>query len=242
MDWKPHAARLAEQVTHATSRWRPVIASVPRHEFVPRWWAWAAPALGLYGAATWDLVDGPADEGGWLTAAFTDRSRVTRVGTRHADDAKPGEQTAGSPTSSATLPGLLVHMFQHARLADGLDVLDVGTGSGYGTALLATRLGDRHVTSVDVDPYLVQAAAERLDRTGLRPQACTVDATGPVPGTFDRIIATVSVRPVPASWLAGLRPGGRLVTTLAGTSLSLTADSTPTAAPKGGSNGTAQAS
>jgi protein-L-isoaspartate O-methyltransferase len=35
---------------------------------------------------------------------------------------------------------------------------------------------------------------------------------GPVRGTYDRIVSTVAVRPIPASWLAALRPGGRLVT------------------------------
>ncbi|GAA2441622.1 hypothetical protein GCM10010191_67340 [Actinomadura vinacea] len=62
--------------------------------------------------------------------------------------AEPGEQAADSYTS-----GLLVQMFQHARLVDSLNVLDVGTGSGYGTALPATRSGEEHVTSVDVDPH-----------------------------------------------------------------------------------------
>jgi hypothetical protein len=45
-----------------------------------------------------------------------------------------------------------------------------------------------------------------------------------MPGTYDRIIATVAVRPVRASWLIALRPGGRLVTTITGTALILTAD------------------
>ena len=132
----------------------------------------------------------------------------------------------GMPTSSSTLPGLIVRLAQHAYLADGGDVLDVGTGSGYGCALLAARLGTEHVTSVDVDPYLTGAAAERLDSVGLRPTVLTVDATGALPGTYDRIMATVAVRPVPASWLTALRPGGRLVTTIARTGLILTADKT----------------
>ena len=37
----------------------------------------------------------------------------------------------------------------------------------------------------------------------------------------------MAVRPVPASWLAALRPGGRLVTTITGTNLIVTADKTP---------------
>ncbi|MGH3831026.1 MAG: hypothetical protein ACRDRS_11345 [Pseudonocardiaceae bacterium] len=71
-----------------------------------------------------------------------------------------------------------------------------------------------------------KAATERLDGIGLRPRVVTCDATGPLPGTYDRIVATVSVRPIPASWLRALRPGGRLVTTIAGTALILTADKT----------------
>jgi hypothetical protein len=36
----------------------------------------------------------------------------------------------------------------------------------------------------------------------------------------------VAVRPIPVSWLTALRPGGRLVTTITGTALILTADKT----------------
>jgi hypothetical protein len=41
---------------------------------------------------------------------------------------------------------------------------------------------------------------------------------------YDRIMATVSVRPVPAPWLHALRPGGRLVATIAHTALLIVAD------------------
>jgi hypothetical protein len=54
-----------------------------------------------------------------------------------------------------------------------------------------------------------------------------VDATGPLPGSFDRIVSTVSVRAIPPSWLEALRPGGRLVTTITGTWMILTAWRTP---------------
>jgi SAM-dependent methyltransferase len=108
-----------------------------------------------------------------------------------------------------------------------MDILDVGSGSGYGCALLTRRLGERHVTSVDVDGYLTKVAAHRMGSIGLHPEVITCDATGPLPGTYDRIVSTVSVRPVPAGWLTALRPDGRLVTTIAGTGLILSADKTP---------------
>src|SRR5216683_3129727 len=74
---------------------------------------------------------------------------------------------------------------------------------------------------------VTQVASERLDGIGLHPALMTCDATGPLPGTYDRIVATVAVRPIPASWLAALRPGGRLVTSITGTSLIVTAGKTP---------------
>jgi protein-L-isoaspartate O-methyltransferase len=214
--WKPHAAALADGATHGASRWRPLVAALPRHEFVPRWWQRADDG--------WQLHDGPADQEQWAAAAYADRSLITRVGPLHADLAEPGERPHGAPTSSATLPSLVVRMFQHARIADGDQLLDVGTGSGYGTALATLRLGDEKVTSVDIDDYLVNAARYRLDQLGLRPQIATVDATGPLPGVYDRIVATVGVRPVPSSWLQALKPGGRLVTTISGTTLIVTAE------------------
>jgi protein-L-isoaspartate O-methyltransferase len=225
VNWQLRAGALASVATHPTSRWRAPVATIPRHEFVPRWWQ--------RGPDGWELHDGTADQEAWLETAYADRSLITRVGPLHADHAEPGDHPAGTPTSSATLPGLMVAMFQRARICDGHTLLDVGTGSGYGAALAAARLGSDRVTSVDVDPYLVQAAGDRLTGVGLSPRLMAVDATGPLPGQWDRIVATVGVRPIPASWLAALRPGGRLVATIAGTSLIVTADKTPDGGAQG---------
>ncbi|WP_327434758.1 methyltransferase domain-containing protein [Streptomyces sp. NBC_01236] len=218
MDWETHARRLAADVVRPESRWYQPLASTPRHLFVPRWWQNGGPG--------WELRDGTADPDAWMRAAYADRTLVTRVGPVHADHAEPGATvTTGKPTSSSTLPGLVVGMYRHAVIADDSRVL-VTTGTGYGTALLCQRLGDDRVTSVDVDPYLVKVAAERLNAIGLHPHTAVADVTGPLPGQYDRIVSTVSVRHVPTSWLAALRPGGRLVTTIAGTGLILTADKT----------------
>jgi protein-L-isoaspartate O-methyltransferase len=157
-----------------------------------------------------------------VTAFSADHARGCRPGgTRHAG--RPANRAAHVVIDAA---GPVVQLARHGYMNDGTDVLDVGTGSGYGCAVLAARLGERHVTSVDVDKYLATAAADRLASIGLRPTVVAADATGSLPGTYDRIIATVAVRPVPASWLSALRPGGRLVTTITGTALILTADKT----------------
>lgn len=216
MDWKQHAAELARRAVHPTSPWYGPVRDTPRHVCVPRWYE--------AGPEGWTPVDGPADEEKWAGAAYANRTLVTKVGPVHADHAPDGEAVTGLPTSSSTLPGLVVSMLEHARLREGHTLLDVATGSGYSAALACALLGDRNVTTVDVDSYLTRRAAERLDAMGHHPQLFTQDATAAIPGTYSRIVSMVSVPRVPASWLRALRPGGRLVTTLAGTGLILTAD------------------
>ncbi|MGA4840688.1 protein-L-isoaspartate(D-aspartate) O-methyltransferase [Streptomyces sp. G45] len=205
--WKRHAERLAAEVTSPVSRWRNAVADTPRHLFVPRWWERAD-------GGAWTLRDGSADAAAWLRAAYSDTSLVTRVGPRHADHARPGEQVSGRPTSSSTMPGLVVRMLRHAELYDGADLALIGAGSGASTALAVHRLGERHVTAVDVDPYLTEAAAARLGALGMAPRVLTGDVMGSLPGGFDRLVSLVAL-PHLAGALGALRPGGRLVTTLA---------------------------
>jgi protein-L-isoaspartate O-methyltransferase len=223
LTWEDYAARLAEQATQPSSRWRPLVAAVPRHVFVPRWWTATRDG--------WIRRNGPGMEGEkWAELVYQDQSLITQIASLHADHATKDDRPEGQPTSSSTLPGLVVTMYRHAMISDGMDVLDIGTGSGYGAALLTARLGAEHVTSIDIEEYLVSAATERLASIAMKPLVETCDATGPLPGgpaSYDRIVSMTSVSPVPARWLAALRPGGRLVTTLAGTGLLVTATKTP---------------
>ncbi|MET8183342.1 protein-L-isoaspartate(D-aspartate) O-methyltransferase [Streptomyces sp. NPDC005336] len=216
MNWKPYAVGLAARAAHPGSDWWGPLTETPRHVLVERWFR-----PGEHG---WTAVDGPSDEETWAKAAYSDTTLVTRVGPVHADHAEPGQAVTGHPTSSSTLPSLVVTMLRHGRLTPGLRLLDLATGSGYSAALACHRLGDDLVTTLDVDPYLTQAAAERLGRIGRHPVVVTADAGGELPGTFDRIVSMVSVPRIPAQWLKSLAPGGRLVTTIAGTGLIVTAD------------------
>ncbi|MFH8585436.1 methyltransferase domain-containing protein [Streptomyces celluloflavus] len=219
--WTEAAEALADEVTAGAPAWHDAVRNTPRHLLVPRWWR----RIPNSPAREWELADLAEDSPERLRAAYTDETLVTRVGPTHADHAVPGERGKGDPTSSSTLPGLIVSMAHRLDVKPGHKVLDVGTGSGYSAGLFARRFGDENVTSVDVDPYLVEAARTRLAEFGRTPRLAAVDATGELPEPeYDRIMATVSVRPVPASWLRTLRPGGRLVTTTAHTALLITAD------------------
>ncbi|MFD3998389.1 methyltransferase domain-containing protein [Streptomyces sp. NPDC058583] len=218
MDWQRHAEGLAARISYPESDWWAPVCATPRHELVERWFT-------PYGGG-WKVFDGPSDQEAWLRAAYSDATLVTKVGTAHADRAEPGEIVTGLPTSSSTLPSLVLTMLRHGRVHPGVRLLDVATGSGYSAALACERLGAHAVSTLDVDPYLTQAAAERLGRIGWQPAVVTADAEQELPGTFDRIVSMVSMPHVPAPWLRALPTGGRLVTTIANTGLIVAADKT----------------
>jgi protein-L-isoaspartate O-methyltransferase len=221
-DWRSRATAMAGVIAPAgLSRWHDAVCSVPRHLLVPRWFTRNREY------ENWELRDGPSDEQAWLDAAYDpQRTLVTRVGTTHADQAEPGTAYQGWASSSSTLPSLVLDMYRRARLFEGADVLDVGTGTGYGTALLAWRQGGEHVTSIDIDPYLTATAEARLNAAGVHPRLMTADATSDLPGSYDRIVPMVSLPAIPASWLTALRPDGRLVFSLTGGSVLITAAKT----------------
>ncbi|MDQ5908656.1 MAG: protein-L-isoaspartate(D-aspartate) O-methyltransferase [Pseudomonadota bacterium] len=91
-------------------------------------------------------------------------------------------------------------------------VLEIGTGSGYQTAVLA-RLA-RQVYSLERIPELAEAAAQRLQELGLANVAVRAgdgclgwEEQAP----FDGIIVTAAASDVPEALVRQLKPGGRLV-------------------------------
>ncbi len=58
----------------------------------------------------------------------------------------------------------MARMLEALEVADGMRVLEIGTGTGYNVALLCHRLGDANVTTVDIDPSLVVHAQKALTR------------------------------------------------------------------------------
>jgi protein-L-isoaspartate(D-aspartate) O-methyltransferase len=103
-----------------------------------------------------------------------------------------------------------------ARLLQALGVrrhesaLEIGTGSGYGTALLAQRT--RKIQSWEIDPLLQAFAAANLRRAGIgdvRLNAGDGSRIG-VNDRFDVIILSGSVAQDPDAMLARLHEGGRL--------------------------------
>jgi len=109
-------------------------------------------------------------------------------------------------------PKLEARMLQELMLQGGDSILEIGTGSGYMTALLAS-LG-RHVYSVDIVPEFTQAAAKRLAAAGIRNVTLeTGDAARgwDKHGPYDAIVLTGSVPVLADAFQLSLKPGGRML-------------------------------
>ncbi|ASU80190.1 protein-L-isoaspartate carboxylmethyltransferase [Actinopolyspora erythraea] len=195
--WTDRAARLAERLEADGAlhdpAWKAAVAATPRHELVPTFYRQTPDNY------EWEPVDATTPEG--LDAAYSPTTLVTSLDGRD------------HPLSSSTKPDLIVTMLELLDIDEEHRVLAVGTGTGYTTALLTHRLGDRDVYSVDIDPPLVDAARDRLARLGHHPTlACRDGADGlPEHAPYDRIIATCSVPRVPWNWAEQLTPGGTVL-------------------------------
>jgi len=107
-------------------------------------------------------------------------------------------------------PKMEARVLQELQLVEGESVLEIGTGSGYLTALLA-RLGGR-VTSVEFNPRLAAEAKAKLARAGIGSVELAVGdgARGWGDGTYDAIVLTGSTPVLPDRFIEQLAPGGRI--------------------------------
>ena len=106
-------------------------------------------------------------------------------------------------------PKLEARVLQELQIGRGSRVLEVGSGSGYLTALMSHLAG--HVTSVEIVPELhafaeKNLAAHRIDNVIL----ALGDAAQNWPGSYDVIVLTGSVPILPEAFQNSLKPGGRL--------------------------------
>jgi len=108
---------------------------------------------------------------------------------------------------------LIVAMMTEALLLNGSDkVLEIGTGSGYQTALLSLLAA--HVVTVERIPPLAERAARVLSEQGyanVEVHVCGDILGRPEQAPYDAIIVTAAAPEVPRELLDQLGSGGRLV-------------------------------
>ncbi|MFJ2061288.1 methyltransferase domain-containing protein [Streptomyces sp. NPDC087908] len=108
-------------------------------------------------------------------------------------------------------------MLEDPQVEPGMRVLEIGTGTGYSTVVLATRRGDELVTSIEYDSDVATKARAVLWQQGINPTLVTGDGfLGHAESTpYDRIVATCGIT-VLSAWIAQTRPGGLILAAIGG--------------------------
>ena len=117
---------------------------------------------------------------------------------------------------TSSQPSTVAAMLQLLEVPTGGRVLDVGSGSGWTTALLARLVGPTgHVLGLELDPELARWGAANLGSCGLpwaTIELATPGALGrPVEGGWDRILVSAAPRRLPQSLVAQLGDDARMV-------------------------------
>ncbi|WP_406346778.1 methyltransferase [Streptomyces sp. NBC_00648] len=175
---------------------------MPRHQFLPDT-VWVRDGQGGYRP-----INRSTDPEEWMAAAYADQALVTQF-------------TDGLPSSSASMPSMVLRMLQLTQVTapertrqQPLRAIELGTGTGFNAALLCALLGQSAVTTVELDPVLAEQGERNLKAAGYAPTVVQADAAQGCPGSAPsaRVLATFSVDQVPPAWIAQTAPGGRIVT------------------------------
>lgn len=188
-----------------SNAWMRALEQVDRHAFVPPR-AWARPQGD---GRPEHLIDQQANPDAWWEAVYSN----TAIITQRSDGAADVTDTLASPTSSLSSPHVAVEFLRLLDLSTHHRVLEVGTGTGWTAAMLAARVGDHHVTTIEVDQAVAAAANANLKEAGHAPFVLVGDgALGCADqAPFDRVHVTCGVRDIPYAWVEQTRPGGVIV-------------------------------
>lgn len=113
-------------------------------------------------------------------------------------------------------PYMVALMTHHLNVSPGMKVLEIGTGSGYQSAILSYM--GVCVYSVEVIPELAELAKSVLDSLDLKVQVHVADGSlgWPEHAKYDRIIVTAASPCVSPCWQEQLSVRGKLVLPLGG--------------------------
>ncbi|HXP17109.1 MAG TPA: protein-L-isoaspartate(D-aspartate) O-methyltransferase [Terriglobales bacterium] len=147
-----------------------------------------------------------------LLRAMATVPRHEFVEPRYRDQAYEDHPLPIGAGQTVSQPYIVALMLEILQLEPSSKVLEIGTGSGYLTALLA-RLS-AHVYSVERHPQLAREAEDTLSRLGFSNITVLVgDGSKGLPehAPFDAIVVSAAASQIPAPLLDQLREGGRMI-------------------------------
>jgi protein-L-isoaspartate(D-aspartate) O-methyltransferase len=178
------------------------VRAFPRHLFVPN--------IGIVDSSSQPyLIDRDTDPAAWWDAVAAPEPIITQLD----DGNTPLTALTGAYTSSSSSPATVADLLTHLRVEPGMQVLEIGTGTGWTAALLSHLAGQGNVTSIEVDPAVAEQAGKALAAAGVQPHLVVGDGSlGHREGApYDRVHVTCGIRDIPYAWVEQCRPGGVIV-------------------------------
>lgn len=176
------------------------------------------------------LIDSLITEG-WLKTSNIIEAflKIKRVDFLPEDIKNLAEQNTALPIGSGqtiSQPLVVAFMLEQLQPQPGDKILDIGSGSGWTTALLAEIVGPKgKVIAIEIIPELKEfgkknVAGYSFIEKGIAEFICADGSKG-YPNLssrpefskgFDRILASASAEEIPQAWKDQLKIGGRIVT------------------------------
>lgn len=127
----------------------------------------------------------------------------------HVDEPLP--IPAGQTISA---PHMVAIMLELAELKEGMNVLEVGAGSGWNAALIY-EVVRQDVYTIERIPELAEFAKRNLERAGYKNKVHVIVGDGtkgfPPKAPYDRIIVTAGAPKVPEPLIEQLKVGGKIL-------------------------------
>ncbi|MER5780228.1 methyltransferase domain-containing protein [Streptomyces mobaraensis] len=182
----------------AGSPWADAVAQVRREHFLPDTFE--------VDGRTFDRTARPKR---WAWAVYADLPLITQIN----EGRDLGDDAYQAPTSSSSMPTVMLQMLDLLGAREGDSVFEAGAGTGYNAGWLCHRLGSEHVTTMDVDPDVAKQAEANLAKAGFAPRVLCGNAEDGAPdrAPFDRVLATFAVSDIPYAWVEQTVEGGRIV-------------------------------
>jgi len=169
------------------------------------------------------LIDSLIKEG-WLKTpriieAFGKIKRVDFVTKEMKDLAELNEALPIGYGQTISQPLVVAFMLELLQPQPGEKILDVGSGSGWTSALLAETVGEQgKVIAIEVIPELMAFGKSNIEKynfikKGIVECLCFDGSKGHnKEAPFDKILASATAREIPSAWKAQLKVSGRIVT------------------------------
>jgi len=154
-----------------------------------------------------------------IISAFKKIKRIDFLPKELKDLAELNEALPIGYNQTISQPMVVAFMLEQLKPEKGHKILDIGSGSGWTTALLSEIVGGKgKVIAIEIEPELKKFGEENtlkynFVKKGIAEFICADGSKGyQKEAPFDRILVSASAQEVPLAWRQQLKIGGRIVT------------------------------